>query len=256
MTTPKAISRVREVTPAVPRHADVVSLDFVRGELATVWVAGAGAVILLVVLQSLLGRFGGKTSEAWGWLLPTTMPTLLLIVTVLGYTALDPVHSTAVVRRRFHELAKTLSIAYLSLVALTVLIGPFAAADGAGMIDLMHMSNLWLGPFQGLVASALGVLFVTKQGTPVAAHAALPPEAVADMQVAAPIAVDIPVAARPSRAALPSRFPAATRNPVQPEKALAQGREPAANEPIAPRDTASPSEENDIDEPSQASPLE
>lgn len=31
------------------------------------------------------------------------------------------------------------------------------------MVELMHTSNLWLGPLQGLVASALGVLLVTKQ---------------------------------------------------------------------------------------------
>jgi len=29
--------------------------------------------------------------------------------------------------------------------------------------ELMHTSNLWLGPFQGLAASALGVLLVTRQ---------------------------------------------------------------------------------------------
>jgi hypothetical protein len=143
--------------------APVVSLDIVRGRLATVWLSGTGLIVTVLVLQSLLGRFGEKTQDAWSWLLPTVMPTLGLIVTVLGYTALDPLFSKSVVRRSFFHLAAILSIAYLGLVAITVLIGPFAAANGAGMIDLMHMSNLWLGPFQGLVASALGVLFVTKQ---------------------------------------------------------------------------------------------
>jgi hypothetical protein len=142
---------------------EVISLDFVRTRLATVWLAGAGMVVLIVVLQSLLGRFGARTQDAWGWLLPTIMPTLGMIVTVLGYTALDPTLSTSVVRKAFFRVAFNLSISYLALVALTVLIGPFAKADGAGMIDLMQTSNLWLGPFQGLVASALGVLFVTKQ---------------------------------------------------------------------------------------------
>ena len=104
-----------------------------------------------------------RLQDAWGWLLPTIMPTLGLIVTVLSYTALDPVFSSSVVRKTFFHVAMVLSIAYLGLVALTVLIGPFAATNGAGMVDLMRTSDLWLGPFQGLVASALGVLFVTKQ---------------------------------------------------------------------------------------------
>jgi cytochrome bd-type quinol oxidase subunit 2 len=91
------------------------------------------------------------------------MPTLTLIITALGYTALDPSRSKTVVRKDFVRLAQWLSIVYLVLVAMTILIGPVAAKDGPGMVKLMHMSNLWLGPFQGLVASAIGVLFVTKQ---------------------------------------------------------------------------------------------
>jgi hypothetical protein len=142
---------------------ELVSLDAVRGRLATIWLSGAGLVVIIVVLQSLLHRFGPATQEAWGWLLPTIMPTLGMILTVLGYSALDPVASASVVRKDFFRLARALSIVYLAMVATTVLIGPFAASDGAGMIDLMHTSNLWLGPMQGLVASALGVLFVTKQ---------------------------------------------------------------------------------------------
>jgi hypothetical protein len=49
-------------------------------------------------------------------------------------------------------------LAYEALVLLTLLIPPVAGTDP---IALMHTSNLWLGPFQGVVASALGVLFVS-----------------------------------------------------------------------------------------------
>lgn len=170
----------------------VVPLDSVRARLATIWLGGAGCVIIVVVLQSLLGRFGDKTPEAWGWLLSAIMPTLLLIVTVLGYTALVPEFPTSVVRRDFFRVAKALSIAYLALVALTVLIGPFAAGDGPSMVNLMHMSNLWLGPIQGLVASALGVLFVTKQSSD-------PPQPVVPQERAARLDAGTIPAPRPAR---------------------------------------------------------
>jgi hypothetical protein len=166
---PNPESRLHQMS--IARDRKVISLDAVRGALAKVWVIGAGFVIVILVLQSLFGRFGDKTPDAWGWLLPTVMPTLLLIITVLGYTALTPAFSRSVVRRDFFRVACWLSIGYLMLVALTVLVGPFAAADGTAMVRLMQMSNLWLGPLQGLVASALGVLFVSKQGT----GAPLPP---------------------------------------------------------------------------------
>ena len=116
--------------------------------------------MLIVVLQSLLGKFGEKSQEAWGWLLPTLMPSLGMIVTVLGYSALDPAMSASRVRKTFFKVALWLSCLYLVLVLLTILVQPLAEASP---VQLMQTSNLWLGPFQGLVASALGVLFVSRQ---------------------------------------------------------------------------------------------
>lgn len=141
----------------------VISLDVVRSRLALVWLSGATIILLLLVTQSLLGHYCDKTQEVWGWLLPTLTPTLGLIVTVLGYTALDPKALEAVVRRSFFVLSLWLSTLYLILVLIVILIQPFVGADCARAVELMRMSNLWLGPIQGLVASALGVLFVSKK---------------------------------------------------------------------------------------------
>ncbi|BDC49827.1 hypothetical protein F183_A21430 [Bryobacterales bacterium F-183] len=107
-----------------------------------------------------MGKFGDQVQEAWGWLLPTIMPTLGMILAVLSYTAMTPAALRAVVRRSFYRVAQCLSIFYLLLVALTLLIQPFT---GNGPLELMRMSNLWLGPIQGLVGTALGILFVSKK---------------------------------------------------------------------------------------------
>jgi hypothetical protein len=140
-----------------------LSLDTVRARLSAVWLGGAGIIFVLLVVQSLLGRYENKTQDAWGWLLPTIMPTLGLIVTVLGYTALDPVFSQSIVRRNFFRVAIWLSVLYLLLILLTIAVQPFVARDANAAVELMHTSQLWLGPFQGLVASSLGVLFVSKK---------------------------------------------------------------------------------------------
>ena len=145
------------------RSHELLPLDNVRTRLATVWLTGAGLIFVLLVVQSLLGRYEDNTQEAWGWLLPSVMPSLGLIVTVLGYSALDPNFSKSVVRKSFVNVAVALSAVYLLLILLTILIQPIAAPDATKALDLMRTSNLWLGPFQGLVASALGVLFVTKK---------------------------------------------------------------------------------------------
>lgn len=146
----------------------LVPLDEVRVRLALLWLLSAGAIFATLVFQSLRLVYGERTQEVWGWILPTIMPTLALIVTVLGYSALDPAMNRAVVRRSFFTLSFGLSLAYLAATFITILVQPFSAGDP---VELMRMSNLWLGPFQGLVASALGVLFVSKRERPQGASA-------------------------------------------------------------------------------------
>lgn len=145
------------------RASQLVPLDEVRTTLARLWLVGGGVIFLLLVIQSLLHVYGDLTQEAWGWFLPTLMPSLGMIVTVLTYTALDPSMTGSVVRRTFVPIASWLSAMYLGTVVLTILAPPVTAASPEEAVALMRTSNLWLGPLQGLVASALGVLFVSKE---------------------------------------------------------------------------------------------
>ena len=50
-----------------------------------------------------------------------------------------------------------LSVFYLLLVAVTILAQPFL--QDVSPIELMHRSNLWLGPLQGLAAGVLAAFF-------------------------------------------------------------------------------------------------
>jgi hypothetical protein len=139
---------------------DYLPLDIVRNRLAAVWMIATFILYFTVVLQSLLGRYGDKTQEVWAWLLPTTMPTLSMVLSTLAYTALDPVRSALVARSTFFRIAFWLSTVYLCLVMLTIFIQPLVGSDP---LELMRTSNLWLAPCQGLVASAMGVLFASKR---------------------------------------------------------------------------------------------
>jgi hypothetical protein len=56
-----------------------------------------------------------------------------------------------------YELSACLSIAYFSMVLLTILLQPFIAADH---LELLQTSNLWLTPLHGLVTLSLGAFFV------------------------------------------------------------------------------------------------
>lgn len=131
-----------------------------RKRLATLWFAGSGILFFLVLVQTLLGHYGDKANEAWGWALPTIMPTLSLIIGVLVADALGKgTRTTQGVSAFLFRLTFSLSAAYLLVVVLTIVFQPFASLSP---IELMRQANLWLGPFQGLVSASLGVFYVKR----------------------------------------------------------------------------------------------
>jgi hypothetical protein len=83
-----------------------------------------------------------------------------LILTVLGANALEPEEDKVEVRKTFYTIAYYLSLGYLLLIFATILVEPFTQFEP---LELLKLSNLWLGPFQGLVASSMGFLFFSKQ---------------------------------------------------------------------------------------------
>ncbi len=54
-----------------------------------------------------------------------------------------------------------MSITYLSTIALTILVQPFA---NLSPLELLKQSNLWLRPFQGLISACIGAFFSSQQG--------------------------------------------------------------------------------------------
>lgn len=141
---------------------------------ASIWLGGAGIVFLILVVQSLIGRYGSQSEDAWAWYLPTVMPTLSLIIGVLASdfriaatansttsATTGPITTEAKVlpvsARGLLWLGVGLSVFYLLLVAVTILAQPFL--QGVSPIELMHRSNLWLGPLQGLTAGVLAAFF-------------------------------------------------------------------------------------------------
>jgi hypothetical protein len=130
-----------------------------KRRLATLWFICAGGLFLIVLFQTFFGHYGKSVNDAWGWLLPTVLPTLSLIVGVLVSDALGKGIRVETVDKFLFKLTFGLSATYLFAVFLTIAIQPVARTSPP---ELMKQSNLWLGPFQGLVSASLGAFFVRK----------------------------------------------------------------------------------------------
>jgi hypothetical protein len=137
-----------------------ISLDVSQKLLATLWLFGAGIPFLIIFLQTILGRYGDDVSEAWGWLLPNTVPTISLIIGVLVTDAFNGDKKPQTVDKFIFRLALVVSIVYLVALTLTLLAQPFSPFKA---LELMKLSNLWLAPLQGVVSAALGAFFVQRK---------------------------------------------------------------------------------------------
>jgi hypothetical protein len=132
--------------------------------LAIIWFAGGGLLFLILVGQSLTGYYEPRTEDAWGWFLPTVMPTLSLIVAALVADYRKHAVSGQDAPKQpvgpLFWLGAGLSVFYLLLVALSILLQPLLQETSP--LTLMQRSNLWLGPLQGLCVAVLGFFFHSK----------------------------------------------------------------------------------------------
>jgi hypothetical protein len=140
-----------------------------KKSLATVWFTGAAFTFVLILLQTLFGKFGGEERRAWSWYLPTVMPTLSLIIGALVTDVRsEPSADTRRVDPFLYRLAMSLSATYFLVVLVPVVTQPFTDMT---ILEVLDLSSLWLGPLQGLVAASLGAFFIRSEERPRARRA-------------------------------------------------------------------------------------
>ena len=137
-----------------------IPLEKARNDLVRIWLVGAGLAFGLLVIQSILGKYEGQLQEVWSWFVPTVVPTVSLMLGVLGAGALAEHEEERNVKQSFFGVSRSLSFFYLGLLAVTLVLQPFSDKPP---VQLYTLSNYWLGPIQGLVVAALGILFTSQE---------------------------------------------------------------------------------------------
>jgi hypothetical protein len=131
-----------------------------KKNLATLWFVLVGLVFILMFIQTLSGKFEDNVNEAWGWLFPTVLPTLSLILTVFVFDIRNTQKQVLKVDRFYFRLVFSLSLFYMILILSILLLQPFF---GQPIISLMKGSNIYLGPIQAIITGAMGLFFIKKE---------------------------------------------------------------------------------------------
>lgn len=139
---------------------DRILLAEARWGLSKIWFSWGGMLFLIIVVQSIFGRYGEQVKEAWSWFIPTIIPTLSLMMGVLGAEAMLSGDDVRNVKKNFYVITWWLSLGYLLILSITILLEPFAPMNA---IELYLLSNFWLSPLQGIVGGAIALLFTSQR---------------------------------------------------------------------------------------------
>lgn len=135
-----------------------ISRQTAQKTLALIWFSFGALLFITIFLQTILGYYDDRANEVWSWFLPTTMPTLSLIAGVLAAEALGANIRAKSVDVFIFNLSLILSVVYLLMVSLVIFLKPVLSIQDP--LEVMRLSNLGLGPFQGLVSACIGIFFI------------------------------------------------------------------------------------------------
>ena len=138
----------------------MISMSSSKKILGTIWVVGFLLPFLLLIIMTNNNTLQ-DTTGAWGWFLPTMLPTISLIVAVFVSDAIKPDSPERRVSGFVLGLACVFSLLYIGLVLWVAIDIPLSTSP-AKLTELLKNSNLYLGPIQGLLTAILGFFFVNR----------------------------------------------------------------------------------------------
>jgi len=138
-----------------------IEFSAAKKKIAVLWFIFVGCIFVLMFIQTMTGKYEDKDTEAWGWLFPSVIPTLSLILSVFLFDIQSEDSKVFNIDRFYFRLVFFLSIFYLSVILLILLIQPLL--NDQPLISLMKNSSIYLGPFQGVISGAMGLFFIKKK---------------------------------------------------------------------------------------------
>ena len=129
------------------------SITRCRLTLTALW-WGWGMLLILLLAVFECSKLFTDVGAAWQWFMPNLMPTMML-VGAAAYARQKTAEPGDTPIGPLFVIALAASIIYLLLLTISVAGAMFASPP----LEWLTRSNYWLGPVQGLAASALGVFF-------------------------------------------------------------------------------------------------
>jgi hypothetical protein len=137
-------------------HGTLLTIGKARARLAGIWIFSLLPLIVLIIVQIVIGRYGSDWQTPWSWMSTLIFPIWGIILAVITVRA-PKVHGEPIHSRFTYHIAIGLSVTYIAVLYVIALLGPMSPL---GIKTVMANSGLYMGFFQAMVTAALGKFFL------------------------------------------------------------------------------------------------
>ena len=121
------------------------------------WIGFSIPILLLVLVQTINGKFEDIVSKAWLWVGINILPTFMLLL----ISAIQNKYAGKVIQKSIFKVIWLFSFIYLVLLVMTQF-GLSAGTVNQSIEDYFQQSYYWLVPFQLIIFGIYSLLFFKK----------------------------------------------------------------------------------------------
>jgi hypothetical protein len=140
----------------------MIPLLIVQRKVASMWYIFGSLILLLIIVQSIGGKYSSDYLKVIGWYSKNILPTLLVLTTTMIFAARNE-HSIKdkQINRYFAKIIKAASWFYFVCIILFFLAQPIVYSHtGKSALETLEMSTPFLGVIQGFINALIGAITI------------------------------------------------------------------------------------------------
>lgn len=139
-------------------RSETIPEEIGHRRLSLIWFGGTSFLFVILLLQSLLGRYGAETFRTWVWFGPLILPPVSVVIASLAYAARNP-RKNIKVSRVVYGYSSSLSLLYIFAMCAAFFLEPFTAYSS---LEWKAICALFLSPLEGVVVLTLCLVLMSR----------------------------------------------------------------------------------------------
>ena len=136
----------------------LILLKYIRKKLLWLWIGFIIPILLLVLIQTINGKFEGMVGKAWMWVGINLLPSFMLLM----ISVIQNMYPGKMIQKFIFRIIWLFSLIYLLVLIMTQL-GLSVGTGSQSIEEYFRQSYNWLIPFQVIIFGVYLLLFFKKE---------------------------------------------------------------------------------------------